>query len=431
MSADSSTKRFKVAAAEAALQPEALRRTDTLRVILQYVGRGDWLYAGAVSHRWCDLYKEVCLAAVQDRKLWRTSLPHVTRLPVFAHQLAPTVTLYKSAFQSLARLQWACNADLQLSTDALLPRQAGMFADQQTLLWARSHGLPWTEGICEGATAAGRLWLLDWLHREQGCPCSLRDVVRTALHHCVIDILNWLSDKDLVDCMELESVLRPEDEEYSWEWFDCDVNIDVYKSVSMLAWLRAQYSDLLTARAAKVLSDQAAAQNCFDSVRYLRRLYPAETRNCINSACASGNVEMVKYLVASGCPLSGTAPQERAATCSTADMLAYLREAGHGVWDQPTLDRLLVQAGKHGQLEPLRWLRAQGAQWPDAVCKAEYRQYHCWPLPTLQYAVQNGCPWGEWPFGVCAELKAQHFAEEVEWAHANGCVCGDVCPMRH
>eukprot|EP00953_Heterococcus_sp_UTEX-ZZ885_P008380 5032-Heterococcus_DN1.PRE.3 len=431
MSADSSSsKRIKVAAEEE-LRPEALRRIDTLRVILQYVGRGDWLYAGAVSHRWCDLYREVCLAAVRGRKLWKFLGSGPTRVSVFADQLAPTATLYKSTFQSLARLQRACDGDLQLSTGALLSREAGKYADKQTLQWARKQGLPWTGDVCDGATVAGRLSMLKWLHEDQGCPWSMQFVVRAASRNCNITTLNWLCDNGL-DSMELDTLLCPdlEDEDDEMGWYD--FGLAVYKSVPVLAWLRVQHTGLLTPNAITTLSNDAARENCFDAVRYLRHSYPEYTEACARCACASGNVEMVKYLVASGCSLIGTAPQERAARCSTADILAYLRDAGHGVWDQATLDSLLVEAGKCGQLEPLKWLRARGAQWPNTVCGlgSALGWRCCWPLPTLQYAIENGCPWGDWPVDTCAQFIVQHFAEEVEWGHANGCPCGDHCPAR-
>jgi hypothetical protein len=198
----------------------------------------------------------------------------------------------------------------------------------------------------------------------------------------------------------------------------------------MLAWLHVHYTGLLTPSAVRDFSNQAAEQNCFESVKYLRQLYSAHTETCAKFACASGNVEMVQYLIASGCSVSDSASQIKAATCSAAHMLAYLRDAGHGVWDQAALNRLLVEAGMHGQIEPLKWLRAQGAQWPNTVCRPVYERHRCWALSTLQYAIENGCPWGDWPYGVCAELVAQHYSEEVEWAHANGCPCGDDCPAR-
>jgi hypothetical protein len=121
------------------------------------------------------------------------------------------------------------------------------------------------------------------------------------------------------------------------------------------------------------------------------------------------------------------------AVCSgNVDMLIYLQSIGHGDWSQHSLNQNLRSAGALGHVEIVKWLREQGAEWPDKLWwYGEFPQEtYCWLLSALQYAVENGCPWGDWPFGVCAELQINQYSEEVEWGHANGCPCGDDCPAR-
>ena len=234
MSADSSTKRFKVAAAGAALPPEALRRTATLRVILQYAGHGDWLYAGAVSRHWKDLYREACIAAVQGKRRWKQRrFCSFARTPVSARTFAPTATFYKAAFHSLSRLQWACSFDLQINANSVLPKLAGRFADEQTLLWARSHGLPWTADIAEGAATEGRLCLLKWLSTEQSCPMNEPAVFLAALDRCDIVMLNLLCSTPGVHERIASAWNAVEDDEFSWRAAGGCV-----RCVSTLQWLQ-------------------------------------------------------------------------------------------------------------------------------------------------------------------------------------------------
>jgi hypothetical protein len=221
----SSSKRVKVAA-EAELPPEALRRTDTLKVILQYVGRGDWLYAGAVSHRWCDLYREVCIAAVRGSMRWKPheEEPSYLRVPVDACSFAPTITAYGSAMRSLSKLQWACDFDMQLTTNVLLPRQAGRFASKAALLWARKQGLPWTADICEGAAAEGRLGMLQWLRTEQTCPWEELKVFMAALRSADIPTLDWLCHNDAA-VERIGGALEAQSSADDTAWYDSFTNV--------------------------------------------------------------------------------------------------------------------------------------------------------------------------------------------------------------
>jgi hypothetical protein len=51
-----------------------------------------------------------------------------------------------------------------------------------------------------------------------------------------------------------------------------------------------------------------------------------------------------------------------------------------------------------------------------------------WSKRTVQWALANGCTWGDWQ---CSLLSAERYvngyvlqaAELFEWAHKNGCPC--------
>jgi hypothetical protein len=120
--------------AHATLHP--LDNNNQLRHVFEMLGCGHWLFAGAVSQRWRDLYREVCAAANKTKRKWK-----LVEQPdggfgrhSLAAQLTPTVTYYKSLLASASRLHLACALDLQLKTHPALPKAVGRFANKRTLL---------------------------------------------------------------------------------------------------------------------------------------------------------------------------------------------------------------------------------------------------------------------------------------------------------
>jgi hypothetical protein len=87
----------------------------------------------------------------------------------------------------------------------------------------------------------------------------------------------------------------------------------------------------------------------------------------------------------------------------------------------PLSAKLLPRAARLGQLEPLRWLRAQGFAWEPCAddgkdpCSSAAEGGH---LSVLQWARADGCPWDE---NTCSEAAAKGHLHVLQWARANGC----------
>jgi hypothetical protein len=73
------------------------------------------------------------------------------------------------------------------------------------------------------------------------------------------------------------------------------------------------------------------------------------------------------------------------------------------------------EAAAKGQLEVLKWLRANGCPWDEKTCASAAQAGH---LEVLQWARANGCPWDA---NTCAGAALAGHIKVLQWARANGC----------
>ena len=131
----------------------------------------------------------------------------------------------------------------------------------------------------------------------------------------------------------------------------------------------------------------------------------------ITAAAEKGNLEMVKYCVANGCPIGVSACSE-AALKGHLECLKYLREEAKA-WDLNSADC----AARNGHLHILEYLFEREFD--------KYNEYACW------YAAQNGhldclkylhetakAPWDSWAVGAAHD---NNHTECVQYLLDNNC----------
>jgi hypothetical protein len=131
----------------------------------------------------------------------------------------------------------------------------------------------------------------------------------------------------------------------------------------------------------------AAAQGHTAVCAYLLQHLPLalNTTSCL-SAVKSGHVDTLRFLRQRGCPWIAEQVRTHAAAVGSVELLQYLQQQGLlATADQLTL--VLNIAGAHCKLEAVKWLRDQGAQWPD---KLKYKS-KCWRGAALSWARPQGC----------------------------------------
>ena len=159
---------------------------------------------------------------------------------------------------------------------------------------------------------------------------------------------------------------------------------------------------------------QVAKTNKLELLKWIREEKQCECDEwTIDAAARQGNLEMVKYCVASKCPL-GYGACEFAARNGHLEMLKYLREESKAPWDSDTaawaalnghlhiLEYLVERkydeydkdacmlAAKSGHLDCLKYLRETAkAPWN---CYAVYSAHKNIQPECVQYLLDNNCP---------------------------------------
>ena len=92
------------------------------------------------------------------------------------------------------------------------------------------------------------------------------------------------------------------------------------------------------------------------------------------------------------------------------EILKWLR-ANDFPWNESTC----LWAAKCGHLEVLQWARTNGCQWNELTCHSAALGGH---LEVLQWARANDCPWDA---KTCSRATRGGHLEVLQWACANGC----------
>mmetsp|Transcript_2416 Transcript_2416/g.8364 ORF Transcript_2416/g.8364 Transcript_2416/m.8364 type:complete len:318 (+) Transcript_2416:55-1008(+) len=84
-----------------------------------------------------------------------------------------------------------------------------------------------------------------------------------------------------------------------------------------------------------------------------------------------------------------------------------------------------ADAAADGNLEALKWLRANGTAWDAKTCSAAAAGGH---LEILKWSREHGCPWDA---ATCKSAADGGHLEVLQWARENGCQWGAwACPWK-
>jgi hypothetical protein len=134
-------------------------------------------------------------------------------------------------------------------------------------------------------------------------------------------------------------------------------------------------------------------------------------------------LSLLQWLRASSCPWQNEHVLMQASRGGSVAVLEWLQTVV-APWSAAVKSQMLNTAGWSDKLEAAKWLRAQGADWPEAFASSHVHHgitiQQCWSLSAVQWAIASGSGWRRWR---CGDYAKEYAATVLVWAHANGCPC--------
>jgi Ankyrin repeats (3 copies) len=113
----------------------------------------------------------------------------------------------------------------------------------------------------------------------------------------------------------------------------------------------------------------AAAVN--GNIDILQFLYDSEgitgDEHTYHAAAESGSLQTLQFLQEHNCPYSADTIHTYAASDGNVDVLKWMQQSNIGKWDADGLKVMLNYAGVHDKVDAVKWLREQGAAWPNSL----------------------------------------------------------------
>jgi hypothetical protein len=164
--------------------------------------------------------------------------------------------------------------------------------------------------------------------------------------------------------------------------------------------------------------------------------------NMCTDAAYFGNLELLKWLHAAGCPWDAfhvafnsiRGKSQYSLAGKQYERILHWLFTTVEQWSQDEKNVLLFEAGLLLDAPALKLMRANGAEWPSSyigeqvVIDESVRA--CWSHNSVAWALSNGFSWGEWR---CQDLTPELYVTQAwnryravnlfKWAHKNGCPC--------
>jgi hypothetical protein len=342
--------------------------TDVLiKRVSDFIGPSEYLFAASISRKCRQM--QIVLS--------------YKRAEGSSSRKAKLRTSFTAALTSPARLQWAFSSGLKQKDKYYKPLQLlqsamkvsndavavlGLLQNVQSLKKVDPEA---GSELCATAAERGDLELLKWLHAHE-CPWD-------------VETCNWLAFKGDIDSLKWA---RQQPEGCPWDETTCSYAAEGGQ-LHTLQWAREQ--------------------GC-----------PWDEWTCYNAAW-KGNLRMLQWARANGCAWHRENVLRVAAMHAGVDMLEWLQGHSGKPWSDEDKAAMLLPSSPAWPTSFIGSTTGMFQQIPDVEI--------CWTEAAMQWALANGCTWGEWQ---CQKLNPDLYTIEnnrsnaisvFAWAHKNGCPC--------
>eukprot|EP00953_Heterococcus_sp_UTEX-ZZ885_P007680 4633-Heterococcus_DN1.PRE.4 len=307
--------------------------------VLSCVGPGQHLFLALVSKGWKDVY-----ATVESQQLTIEPLTNNSSSNVL--MCVPQMTLYSSVFASPSRVKLAQQSRLDCSL-WYYRHAAGKYADAATLAAAHELGMEYTEMTMAAASLHNNLAAVQHLH-SQNCPWSALSLER-ATYRGHFELVRWCYEHGWRFEVAMEGVHAAAES----------------GNVELMVWLLQQPGMQLNEEAMTLAVFRGRMAMC----QYLHAQQCPWDDSATSQAAKDGHIDILRWLIDNGCPCDAFGTGKSAAEGGGVEVLSYLQQQGL-LTSAALLTVMLDLAAVFGKLNAAKWLRAQGAQWPD-----EFRYY--------------------------------------------------------
>ena len=245
---------------------------------------------------------------------------------------------------------------------------AALAGNVRMMRYARTHGCPWDERTCAAAGSGGHLPMLKFL-RENGCPWD-----NTTLHNACarghLKLAKWAVDNGLTvnDGRTVNATAKN-------------------GHLQVLKWIFA---------------------------RGLGRFasYPAYACAALN-----GHLEIMKWMYAAGVSTGGEYDDCTSTWAAEKGYIDVLKWTKEHIADFPWSDETCLGAAKFGQLEALKYLKANKCPWHEDLCNQAAERGH---VDVLKWARAHDppCPLGPDPRMICWFAAKRGHLDVLKWARA-------------
>jgi hypothetical protein len=322
-----------------------LYHADVLPRVLSYAGPQQWLFIGLVSRMWRAAYRK--LLREEANKPAAVTSEHEYCMK---HKPAClTLTSRAQAFASATRLRFARACGLQWTAqhrgssqwhNCAYDRITGKYCTLTALQAAVEIGMPLTADLADGVAHAHSLPKLQWLLTETTCPWDSWQQLSVAAAADDLTTLQWLTTQGAVP--------------------DAAIDFTYVKTMPVL-----QFYLQGGATAAEDACYEAAFSSSLGVLQWCwAQGYTFDSVGVGSAAASSGSLEKVQWLF-------------NELKCSEK-------------WSTADRTEMLQTAGANGHALPLcKWLREQGAEWPEML--SDPYEYKLWCEECVQWARGEGC----------------------------------------